>query len=294
MPEASENAKEAPEPRPTFQTFASFLESVGPSQWRHIEDLWSERNNTYGKVDVPELRLHCKNEQCNGVRTFRSSTDVYFHKSAFASHFIAFLCSDCQKEEKTYSVQLMRLDACRGRAYKYGESPTFGFPTPARLIRLFGSDKDYFLKGRQCETHGLGVGAFVYYRRVVESHKDQIFDAIINVSQKVGLDPAKIEALMQAKKEIQFTKGIEAVKDAIPQALLINGHNPLTLMHRALSSHLHEKSDGECLELAHDIRIVMVELAEKIGEALKNEAELSAAVSRLLNPKPDKLSAAGE
>jgi hypothetical protein len=75
------------------------------------------------------------------------------------------------------------------------------------------------------------------------------------------------------------------VKGAIPQTLLINGHNPLTLLHTALSSGLHEQSDERCLELAHDIRVVLAELSERLSQALKDEAELNAAVTRLLQAK---------
>jgi hypothetical protein len=160
--------------------------------------------------------------------------------------------------------------------------------TPARLIRLFGKDRETFLKGRQCENHGLGIGAFVYYRRVVESHKDQILDEVIKVSKKVGASSQMLNTLEAAKEEIQFSKALASVKDAIPQALLINGQNPLTLLHSALSVGLHDQTDETCLELAHDVRVVLIELAERLGRALKDEAELNTAVSRLMNVKQEK------
>src|SRR5688572_15166432 len=37
-----------------------------------------------------------------------------------------------------------------------------------RLLRLIGKDRDTFLKGRQSENQSLGIGAYVYYRRVVD------------------------------------------------------------------------------------------------------------------------------
>lgn len=172
-----------------------------------------------------------------------------------------------------------------GQIYKYGESPPFGPKTPARLIRLFGADKDLFLKGRRSETQGLGIGAFSYYRRVVESHKDQIFDEVIRVSEAVGLPAEKLETLKRGKAEVQFTKALETVKDAMPETLLINGQNPFTLLHGALSSHLHERTDDECLELAHAVRVVLIELADKMSAALKDEAELSDAVKRLMKTR---------
>jgi hypothetical protein len=75
------------------------------------------------------------------------------------------------------------------------------------------------------------------------------------------------------------------VKTGIPQVLLINGQNPLTLLHSALSQGIHAETDEECLELATSIRVVLSELADRLGSALKDHAELNAAVSRLLRAR---------
>jgi hypothetical protein len=86
----------------------------------------------------------------------------------------------------------------------------------------------------------------------------------------------------------EFSKAVESAKDAIPQSLLINGQNPLTLLYSALSIGIHEQTDEKCLELAHDVRVVLVELSERLGQALKDEAELDSAVSRLMKARQDK------
>ncbi len=71
----------------------------------------------------------------------------------------------------------------------------------------------------------------------------------------------------------------------MPQVLLINGHNPLQLLHSALSEGLHGRSDAHCLDLAGSIRVVLAELSERLTLALKDEAELNRALSHLLNRK---------
>ena len=38
------------------------------------------------------------------------------------------------------------------------------------------------------------------------------------------------EVIREAKKETQFSKALSSVKEAVPQTLLINGRNPLTLL----------------------------------------------------------------
>jgi len=168
---------------------------------------------------------------------------------------------------------------------KFGEVPAFGPPTPARVISLVGPQKDLYLKGRRAEHQGMGIAAFAYYRRVIDDQRARIFDEIIKVCQRLSADESIIRELMAAKSETQFSKAVESVKHGIPQALFINGQNPLTLLHSALSEGIHGKSDEECLEDATNIRIVMAEFAERMGQALKDEAELSTAVSRLLSKK---------
>ena len=123
--------------------------------------------------------------------------------------------------------------------------------TPVKVVRVLGAEKDYYFKGRQSENQGLGIAAFAYYRRVVENQKNKIFDEIIRTVKKINPEDAVfIAELEAAKKENQFSKAVESIKHAIPQILLIDGHNPLTLLHSALSEGLHAKNDEECLEIA--------------------------------------------
>lgn len=281
-------------PKIEVVSYAEFLESYPPSQSLEVLNLFEIKHYSGGgsgwRMATPQLQLHCDDAKCNGLRFFRykEGSISISHSDLELQTFLIYSCSNCQYSRKYFSVHAIRKTSSdiNGTCYKFGELPTYGPPTPSRLIRLFEGERDTFLKGRQCENHGLGIGAFVYYRRVVENQKNRILDEIIRVSEKIGADPKMIETLQAAKGEIQFSKALASVKDAIPQSLLINGHNPLTLLHRALSGGVHEHNDEECLKLAHDVRVVLIELAERLGQALKDEAELSNAINRLLNPKP--------
>src|SRR5258708_11160949 len=287
----------------TAISFAEFLESVPPGQMKPIEELRSfglfdlqhnPRNPSrpVAYLRTPELSMHCTNDECGGLRFFRRSSSGSTFMGALevapgvgtSDIFINYTCSNCQKSQKTFSLRMSfpTRDDVFGDCIKFGEIPPYGSLTPTRLLRLFGEDRGIFLKGRQCENQGLGIGAFCYYRRIVEGHKNQILDEILKVAKKVA--PEMVEAFEAAKNENQFLRAIESIKGAIPPALLIDGHNPLTLLHAALSRGLHAKTDARCLELAHDVRLVLADLAERIGQALKDEAELAAAISRLTKP----------
>lgn len=270
----------------------SFFERHPPGSPALVHAMPQPSRNLHGhlRVALPDVMLHCSSESCSGPRLHSSKDDWQVRPGTDDLDFISYICRNCGKGKKTYAVQGVFDEVLAEPAtlQKFGEIPGFGPPTPSRVITLLGSERDYYLKGRRAENQSLGIAAFAYYRRVVENKKAAIFDEIIRVSQRLGADPELLKELGRAKGEPQFTKAVEAVKHAIPQALMINGHNPLTLLHSALSEGLHAQSDQECLEVAASIRIVLTEFVERASAAMKEEKELTEAVARLLQVKRDR------
>lgn len=234
-----------------------FLERTPPGTKVQVTDFEATDRQGHTRVRTPEIELHCA--QCNGQRFFApNDTGAYISERKPVDTYIDYYCRNCRRTSKTFAVGASYDgEAKKWSVFKYGEEPSFGPPTPARAITLIGPDRDQFLKGRRCENQGLGVGAFVYFRRVVENQKNRIFDEIIRVSQHLGADEQLITDLEAAKKETQFTKAVDAIKHALPQSLLVNGHNPLSLLHSALSEGVHELTDAQCLDLASSVRIVL-------------------------------------
>lgn len=265
--------------------FSQFLETVHPCVRKPVSDLSGTEKTTYriaSVVQTPDLRLHCK--ICDGERTFRSISKYDAKRAGTQSVFLDYKCGDCQRQLKKFCL-LLYCDATSdgGFAYKYGEEPPFGVHVSNRVLRLFGKDAELFNKGRRCESQGLGIGAFAYYRRVVESHRNDIFDEIIRVCKTVAAPSTLVEELQSAKGEISFVQSVEKIKTALPQGLLINGRNPLTALHRALSVGMHNESDEACLQMAHDVRIVLIDLAEKMASLRQENKELSAAIESLIS-----------
>jgi len=274
-------------------TFEHFLQRVPPGVLCNISDLATglEHDNTgtpFARLANPEITLHCETAvKCVGNRVFQTSTRLSLYRMRSQSVFMNYVCRNCSEARKTFAILLQANDDLEsGSAFKYGEIPPFGPPIPSRLSSLIGPQREMFLKGRRAENQGMGIAAFAYYRRVIEDQKNRIFDEIIKVCNRLSADQSIVDQLSRAKSETQFSKGVDDVRIAIPQALFISGRNPLTLLHTALSEGLHAQTDEECLEIATSIRVVMAEFAERMGEVLKEEAELTKAVSRLLQRKP--------
>lgn len=171
----------------------------------------------------------------------------------------------------------------QGKCYKFGEIPPYGPHVPSKLIKLIGPDRDLFLQGRRCESQGLGIGAFTYYRRVVENQKDRILTKIMKTAKRIGAPQVTIDKLNASIKETQFKRALDSAKDVIPDKLFINNQNPILALHHVLSGGVHEFSDERCLELARDVRVVLGALSERLSSVLKDDAEIGSALSNLMN-----------
>jgi hypothetical protein len=273
----------------------SFLETVAPGSLEQVHikvnNSRAGPNNTrVGDAVLPAIELHCDSAPCGGLRMFANFSDkptIVASDGREQSSFWTFTCRNCRKTKKSFAVQIRCINSAENHyaLEKYGEIPAFGTPLPRRLLDLAGSERDYLFKGRRCEDQGLGIAAFAYYRRVLDARRDQLFAEIIRVCHALNVESTIIQDLEAARKERQFTSAVDKIKHALPSGLMVNGHNPLTLLYDALSDGLHAGTDSECLELATIIRKVLSELMERLSQSLKEDAELTKAVSKLLERK---------
>ena len=171
-----------------WQIFWKLSRRINGFQLLTLQSLNIAPHEPTGTCILREIQLHCPDDACNGTRFFRCISEGPTVRAGVPSfEYLTYRCSNCQRKEKTFSLAVARdKDKESGFATKFGEFPPFGPPTPPRLVKLIGPDRELFLKGRRCENQGLGIGAFVYYRRVVEHQKARIFDEIIKVAKKLN------------------------------------------------------------------------------------------------------------
>ncbi len=280
-------------------SFAEFLVGTPLLTPRVVELIvqFDSAHSSTVSVFTPAIQLHCPSAHtCGGTRFFDAQDlSIYnFKKNAAYDHFVYYKCRNCQKTMKSFALRFSFGDSSkRATITKLGEQPAYGEPRPNAIKDVLDDEIEYFDRAYRSENAGLGIGAFAYYRRFVESHKDKIIAAIRKVALSQGAKPEVFESLDRASKTNSFENAVAIVKDGIPDSLRYQGgHNPLTLLHTALSVGLHSDDDVECLELAKDIRLVLTDLAERTTAALKNDDDLGKAVKRLLekgarrSPKP--------
>lgn len=251
---------------------------------------------SHAKTSISEdlkLRLYCDFKDCQNYTFFEvlMNTDFQISLSSPNEIVVSFRCCNCRKS--TYSFFLEITSSVVSNAdnktifqiQKIGQIPRHGKRTPSKASKIIGKERDLFFKGSISENQGLGIGAFSYYRRVLDSQKDKIFDEVIKVLKLTTGNETLTQELTDAKAETQFTKAVDKIHTALPDGLLIGGYNPLKLLYSALSDGLHSHTDEECLELAQDIKVVLFEFSERLDSALKESVELSRAVNRLAKKK---------
>jgi len=272
-----------------YPTFEDFLISYPPYQDATIKECASRMPGSSSYyLSKPIIQLYCENEKCVGFRFFECITNetIYIDQVNVKKAFLDYRCKNCNEETKKFAIMfVLNEDGSSAKMVKIGEWPPFSPHLPSRVVSLIGPDKDSFLKGRRSENQGLGIGAFSYYRRVIENQKNRIFDEIIRVSERLKVPKETMEKIKEARDQTQFSSSVESIKPCLPEALLIDGNNPLTLLHSALSKGMHAKTDEECLELAKSIRVVLSEFADRIGQILKERREFDEAVKELHDSK---------
>jgi hypothetical protein len=286
MSEEKNPPEEKPMPPPDLVPWSEFLEDYPINSVQNVSGYYEPTEEQYGhpfRRLAPTLRLQCS--KCKGVRNFTGHWTHHdtFSKGGIVHDFLKYTCKDCEEASKTFCVISQTIDENgNGCAVKIGEFPELHLELPRSIEKLLGDDYGLFVKGLTAEKRGLGVGAFTYYRRVVESQKNHLISEILRVAEKLGAPIDVIEKLKAAQKEKQFSRAVDTVKGVIPESLLVDSHNPLKLLHDSLSICVHAESDETCLRLAHNIRLVLADLSERLKLALGEQDELRSAVSDLL------------
>src|SRR5262245_55863229 len=101
-----------------------------------------------------------------------------------------------------------------GLCAKIYQEPAFGEPIPKRLFEVIGEEnREPFLQARRAIARGLGIGAYAYYRRIIENTKFALVDSVLGIARATNAPSEQIERLEKAQSERQFSKAIEMLGD---------------------------------------------------------------------------------
>jgi hypothetical protein len=286
---ASAGHDSLPPPPPAAITMDQLLVEQPLHSVQIVSDLFSNAGNHW--INYPEnIRVHCAHNDCVGIRRHHkvnnSNSFSAGQHDLFA--FVEYRCTDCRTTVKVFGVRAQLSSGQRGKCVKIYEEPPFGHPIPKRLFQVIGeANRDSFLQARRAIARGLGIGAYAYYRRIVENTKFDLVGSVLEVARATNAPASQIGLLQKAQTERRFSKAIETLRDgaAIPAVLLIDGHNPLTLLHDLLSEGIHELTDQQCLERAQEAEVILCEIADRMQIALTERKTVKAAISSIMKRK---------
>lgn len=243
--------------------------------------------NRFEPYKFPTVNLFC--ETCNSEQTF--AIREYISTSGFVNaanpvskgevFTLHYLCAGCKKFVRVFSLKVSdNLDYIM----KVGQYPGIDISIDKDIKKSLGKHIDLFRKGLICETQGYGIGAYSYYRRIVELIIDELLDDISELLD--GDDRDKYLEALQKTKDLQNTSDkIALVKDLLPSVLNANGLNPLGALYKILSEGIHNKSDEECIKIANSVRIILIFLVKQIIRSKTEKKEFTENMKTLLEKK---------
>ncbi len=239
---------------------------------------------------LPVVQVNMECPKCASNQTF-VMTNKYYENCGHTNFPVeglvfrmVYMCVHCQEFERVFYV---KVDENRECLMKVGQYPAWEIKGDANIEKLLGEHSGYYRKGLICESQGYGIGAFGYYRRIVEETIDKMLDEIAELLSEEDL--ARYQGALAKTKETTITQEkIDLVKDLLPPILRPEGMNPLSALHSALSEGLHAGSDEECLEFAGTCREILVFLVNQVAASKAASKGFTASMRKLLEKKAQK------
>lgn len=241
-------------------------------------------------TSLPKPAVHMKCEECKSGQTFTMKNeyneDISKHENFAMGHVIRtrYVCSSCRSFERHF---LLFFSTDGSYVIKAGQYPAWEITPDPVVERMLGDYADSYKKGLVCESQSYGIGAFAYYRRIVEQTIDHLLEEILEL-----MSGQEHEQYAQALEKVKGTNiaqdKIKLVKDLLPPILRPGEMNPLAVLHSVLSEGIHLATDERCLDLAVSVREVLTFLVSQISVTKSTSKNFTESMRKLLERKKDK------
>lgn len=237
---------------------------------------------------IPEPSIHMSCPQCRSGQTFvmvnnwwtGSSWEAPISKEPVRQAIYG--CASCQVYERHFLVEFNMEDMW---VRKVGQQPPWDISMERDLERALGEEARLYKNGLICESQAYGIGAFSYYRRIVELTIDELLEDIARLIQGAA-EQSRYEAALDKVRQTKITEEkIQLVKDLLPPILRPSDLNPLGVLHSALSEGLHAHSDERCMELAEQVRGALEFLVREVAEREAAAQDFTSRMRKLLAEK---------
>jgi len=237
--------------------------------------------DTFLKLDMPAVHMSCS--VCDSEQTFTSKTDHRYNMpvNGCVKEFI-YNCASCGQFRRHF---FLKFSPDGDYVMKIGQEPPWEITPDRTLEKVLGPRAVYYKRGLVCESQGYGIGAFAYYRRIIEEIIDDLLAGVVNLIVAGEERKVYLEALEKVRRTTITQDKIDLVKDLLPPILRPDGMNPLSTLHSVLSEGLHQQTDERCIELAMAVREVLIFLVNQITLTQTAAANFTESMRKILERK---------
>lgn len=193
---------------------------------------------------------------------------------------VTYKCRNCSDR---FSVWITWVDVKGTVTFeKCGQTPKFEINPPKVLERSLGEYSGFWRTGMTLRHHGYGLGALVYFRRIVEGMTKALLAMLANAMEASGDSPQSItdvRNLIEAKRP--FEEKMEFAAKMIPQHLRPGGANPLQTIFEIVSGGIHADTDEACCDLVDTLAEGMALLFANLNTHIEKRKRFTEAAKKI-------------
>jgi hypothetical protein len=227
-----------------------------------------EKGHQFFNIEYFEGTIDCHCHGCGRHSVFACDKREYQEHGAQYSNYVFVLSFKCTRNSGHRMLFVFR--AHEGILEKIGQFPSLGDLAGPDLqkYRPVLTDERYseLVRGVGLASHDVGIGAFIYLRRVFEN----LIESAHSIAKlETGWDEPLFEKSRMDEK-------IQLLKDKLPTFLVEN-----RVLYKILSSGVHELSEQECLKAFPAVKLGIELILDDELERHKREKKIEAAKKAL-------------
>jgi len=232
-----------------------------PATHRKIYDLL----HYFGTIDA--YCIYCEKESVFDTNEYYSNT--YEEWTSWGNGFerIAYKCTRNNRHQ--YYVYHLKTDNSIQKIGQFPSVASFQIPQAEKYRKILGKNRyEELVRGIGLKAHGVGIGSFVYLRRVFASLIDEALE-------EYKKDIAKTNDKFSEEEyfKLRMDERINFLKDYLPEFLVEN-----RVIYSILSKGIHELTEEECLEYFDAVKIGIEQILDE--KLLQAEREQKAKLAR--------------
>jgi hypothetical protein len=225
--------------------------------------------NFKGTIDA--FCIECKKSSTfRGVDMNQREYEEYedYHRSSHESNVfcVSFACTRNESHNMYFYFMVHdSLTADHDTVTKIGQYPSLADLNSDEIKkyrRILGDKYKEFSKAVKLASHGVGIGSFVYLRRIFENLIEEAHQEAIKTNSWNEYDYQKS----------RMDEKIRLLKDYLPEFLVKN-----QILYSILSKGIHELSEDECLKYFGSIKLGIELILDEKLEKLDREAKIKEA-----------------